>query len=329
VRKEADQLAPAEGELKRHRASLAGADQDLSEARTRLESAERAHERATSLRERLRSIAADTDRDGVEAESLRARRTARAARIAEVEAALARGPVVRSASEEAARRHQSAETAWQLAAQEVTRWVTQLESLHERLARAEQGQCERARLLEMAETTEAKAAWLGAGFHDAVLTMEARVLERAQADFEHHFQRYFAALIDDPDMLAVTDSSFSPAAEIRGVWTPAEALSGGERTSLALAYRLALARVVRSAGHLRLDSLLLDEPTDGFSPEQVQSMGQLLEELALPQVLLVSHERELESVAQRVVWVEKEGGHSVLRGPGSGGPSLDPDAEPT
>jgi exonuclease SbcC len=159
--------------------------------------------------------------------------------------------------------------------------------------------------------------------------MEARVLERAQADFEHHFQRYFAALIDDPEMLAVTDSGFSPAAEIRGVWTPAEALSGGERTSLALAYRLALARVVRSAGHLRLDSLLLDEPTDGFSPEQVQSMGQLLEELGLPQVLLVSHERELESVAQRVVWVEKAEGRSVLRGPGTGSPADEAAGEPT
>jgi exonuclease SbcC len=159
--------------------------------------------------------------------------------------------------------------------------------------------------------------------------METRVLERAQAEFSHHFRRYFAALIDDPELVAVTDASFSPAAEIRGVWTPAEALSGGERTSLALAYRLALARVVRSAGHLRLDSLLLDEPTDGFSPEQVQSMGQLLEELGLPQVLLVSHERALEAVAQRVVWVEKHEGHSALRGPGTASPTEDPSPEST
>jgi DNA repair exonuclease SbcCD ATPase subunit len=87
--------------------------------------------------------------------------------------------------------------------------------------------------------------------------------------------------------------------------------------------------VVRSAGHLQLDSLLLDEPTDGFSPEQVQSMGQLLEELALPQVLLVSHERELESVAQRVVWVEKSGGQSILRGPGTAAPGVDSSLDAT
>jgi exonuclease SbcC len=329
VRREADELAPAEVELERHRTRLSVADHALTEARARLESAERAHDRSLSLAERQVSLAADADRSAAEGEAIRGRMTARATRLAEIDAALAREPEVRRRAEDASRRRETSESAWQLAAQESTRWATQLESLRERLARAEQGQREQSRLLETAETTDAKASWLGTGFHDAVLTMETRVLERAQADFEHHFQRYFAALIDDPEMLAVTDSWFSPAAEIRGVWTPAEALSGGERTSLALAYRLALARVVRSAGHLRLDSLLLDEPTDGFSPEQVQSMGQLLEELGLPQILLVSHERELESVAQRVVWVEKENGRSVLRGPGTGNVAEEPLPDPT
>jgi DNA repair protein SbcC/Rad50 len=321
VRREAEQLVPAEAELGRHRARLVAADQALTEARARLESAERARERARTLEERRVSLGADSERGKAEIVALDARRTARAARLAEMDRALTREAEVRSTAEEVSRKRAAAESALQVAAQEETRWTTQLESLHERRSRAEQGQRERVRLLEAADSTDAKSSWLSAGFHDAVLTMETRVLERAQADFEHHFQRYFAALIDDPEMLAVTDSAFSPAAEIRGVWTPAEALSGGERTSLALAYRLALARVVRSAGHLRLDSLLLDEPTDGFSPEQVQSMGQLLEELGLPQVLLVSHERELESVAQRVVWVEKEGGHSILRGPGTASPA--------
>lgn len=329
VRREADQLVPAEADLARHRARLLSGDQALSESRTRLESSERAHERVALLRERLRSLSSDAARAAGEVEVLRSRRSARAARLEEIESSLAREPEARAAAEETSRRRQGAETAWQQVTQELTRWATQLDSLRERKTRAEEGQRERARLVEVADTTDAKAVWLSGGFHDAVLTMEARVLERAQADFEHHFQRYFAALIDDPEMLAVTDSGFSPAAEIRGVWTPAEALSGGERTSLALAYRLALARVVRSAGHLRLDSLLLDEPTDGFSPEQVQSMGQLLEELGLPQVLLVSHERELESVAQRVVWVEKAEGRSVLRGPGTGSPADDAAGEPT
>jgi len=196
------------------------------------------------------------------------------------------------------------------------------EAARERLRHAEAARVERDRLVHDAETVDSKATWLSTAFHDAVLTMEKRVLEQAQTEFERTFRAYFAALMDDPDLVAVTDSTFSPSAEIRGVETPAEGLSGGERTSLALAYRLALSKVVRSLGGLRFDSLLLDEPTDGFSPEQVQSMGELLEELALPQVVLVSHERELEAVADRVVRVEKEDGISVLRDQGAA-PSAD------
>jgi DNA repair protein SbcC/Rad50 len=318
VRGEVERLVPAEADLLQHRARLAASDEALTAARTRLETSERAQARSLALEERRVALVADTQRETTEIEALRTRRADRAVRRAELDSALALEPGLLRAGEDSRRRRETVEAAWQRATEDATRWSTQLESVQERMTRAEEGQRERARLIASADTTDEKASWLGTGFHDAVLMMETRVLERAQADFEHHFQRYFAALVDDPEMISVTDSWFSPAAEIRGVWTPAEALSGGERTSLALAYRLALARVVRSAGHLRLDSLLLDEPTDGFSPEQVQSMGQLLEELGLPQILLVSHERELEAVAQRVVWVEKENGHTSLKGPGTG-----------
>jgi DNA repair protein SbcC/Rad50 len=102
-------------------------------------------------------------------------------------------------------------------------------------------------------------------------------------------------------------------------------LSGGERTSLALAFRLALAQVVRSLGNLRFETILLDEPTDGFSPEQVVRMGELLAELDLPQVVIVSHEDELAGIADRVVRVEKVDGASVLRtGPGDSAPPEPP-----
>jgi DNA repair protein SbcC/Rad50 len=143
--------------------------------------------------------------------------------------------------------------------------------------------------------------------------MESTLLERAHAEFHRDFRRYFAALVGDPDLTGSLDRSFTPSAEIRGTATPAEALSGGERTSLALAYRLALSHVVRSLGEVRLATILLDEPTDGFSPEQVQSMGELLERVALPQVVIVSHERELEGIADHVVEVVKLDGRSELR----------------
>ncbi|EQD72784.1 SMC domain protein [mine drainage metagenome] len=263
--------------------------------------------------DQLRRLAEEEERLRAQASELADRGVPRSRQIAEIRARLALEPARRAEAEvlEAARARAEAARLAQVDA--VARLSERAEEAVRRQRRAEAAAAERDRLNRDAETVESKAEWLATGFHDAVLTMEKRVLEQAQADFAETFRVYFAALMDDVDLVAVVDAAFTPSVEIRGRETPAEALSGGERTSLALAYRLALSRVVRALGHLRLDTLLLDEPTDGFSPEQVQSMGELLARLDLPQVILVSHERELESIADRVVVVEKTDGASALR----------------
>ncbi|HEY6237971.1 MAG TPA: hypothetical protein VIZ68_02140, partial [Thermoplasmata archaeon] len=180
--------------------------------------------------------------------------------------------------------------------------------LREALVRLE----ERSRLLGEARGRRELATWFSQTFREAVLTLERRLLGRAQAEFERTLARYFSLLVEDAGLVARCDPAFSPSVEIDGEWTPPEALSGGERTALALAFRLALGGVVRSAGRLTLETLILDEPTDGFSPEQVVRMGELLENLGIPQVLLVSHEPQLTSVADRIVRVEKRDGRSTL-----------------
>ncbi len=233
----------------------------------------------------------------------------------------------------------------QAADRERRRLVSELEGFHQRLgaaARTEEHALDQLRVAregaERRQRLDADAAhlralgqWLGRTFRETLVRLEQRLLSRAQADFERTFSRYFHSLVDDPALLARCDSAFSPAVEINGEWTPAEALSGGERTALALAYRLALGHVVRDFGQLKLSTLILDEPTDGFSPEQVVRMGELLGELALPQVLLVSHEGGLAAVADRVVRVRKEGGTSRLLTdsmPLVAAPTPDPSARP-
>ncbi len=181
------------------------------------------------------------------------------------------------------------------------------------IADAQAAAARRERLVHEAATQRALAEWMGRTFPDGLLALEHRLLARAQAEFEHHLARFFHILVEDPGMVARCGTSFSPYVEIEGEETPAEALSGGERTALALAFRLALGLVVRDVGRLRLDTLILDEPTDGFSPEQVTRMGDLLESLGVGQVILVSHEVQLAAAADRVVQVRKEDGVSVLR----------------
>ncbi len=185
---------------------------------------------------------------------------------------------------------------------------------------------ERELLVRRGSELRSLAAWVDGDFRSAMLDLERRRLQQGRSRFEALFSRYFAALVDDPALAARVDEAFAPWVDVAGEATPAEALSGGERTALALAYRLALGRTVREAGHLRLDTLILDEPTEGFSQEQTLRMGDLLETLGLPQVLLVSHEAQLEGVADRVLEVRKQDGLSRIE---EGGRPVAPPAPAT
>jgi exonuclease SbcC len=222
-----------------------------------------------------------------------------AARVDEADAsAKARRTEARRRLEEAVGRHHRADAERRAA-------VALVEQAEIHVAERRAVLAEGARLKEI-------SAFLAGPFRDGLLELEHHLLSKAKAEFDRSFGRYFALLIEDPSLVARSDPRFSPSVEIDGEDTPPEALSGGERTALALAYRLALGRVVRTVDRLRLDTLILDEPTDGFSPEQVQRMGELLGELDIPQVLLVSHEALLNGVADRVVRVRKVEGVSEL-----------------
>jgi exonuclease SbcC len=295
--------------------------------RTELESMEaertrsvEAVERASIAVERRRSatsavevLEAEVHRLDQESEAARHRGEDRAGRIHALRQSLEGAEAESRELEQAEARLRIGEEAVETDRRALVRVDTRLDEAVRRLAEAERGRAERARRVTEATDLEVKATWVSGPFRTAVLTMEQKLLAHAQAAFERNFSRYFAALIEDAALVARTDVAFTPAVAIEGEWTPAEALSGGERTSLALAFRLALAQVVRSLGDLRLETILLDEPTDGFSPEQVVRMGELLAELDLPQVIIVSHEDELAGIADRVVRVEKVDGASVLR----------------
>lgn len=154
--------------------------------------------------------------------------------------------------------------------------------------------------------------WLSSFFRPTVELIEKQTLVQAAARFDEHFQRFFTSLVDDPDMVVRVKEDFSPVFEREGFEQEYAALSGGERTSMALAYRFALNAVVRESVDSGPELLILDEPTDGFSKEQVYKMRGLLEALDSRQVILVSHERELESMADHIFKVEKKNGASSV-----------------
>ncbi|MDG6898826.1 MAG: AAA family ATPase, partial [Nitrososphaerota archaeon] len=128
-------------------------------------------------------------------------------------------------------------------------------------------------------------AWLSSFFRPTVELIEKQTLAQAAARFTEHFQRFFTSLVDDPDMTVRVKEDFSPLFEREGFEQDFEALSGGERTSMALAYRFALNSVVRESVSTQPELVILDEPTDGFSKEQIYKMRGPLEELDSRQVI--------------------------------------------
>lgn len=155
------------------------------------------------------------------------------------------------------------------------------------------------------------ASWLDAFFKPTVELIEKQMMVQTNARFSEHFQRFFSSLVDDPDLRVRVMEDFSPVFERQGYSQEFDSLSGGERTSIALAYRFALNAIVHEdIGSGTGDLVILDEPTDGFSKEQIQKMRDVIEELHSRQVILVSHEKELESMADKMILVEKVNGTS-------------------
>jgi exonuclease SbcC len=66
---------------------------------------------------------------------------------------------------------------------------------------------------------------------------------------------------------------------------------------------------------IKSNMLIMDEPTDGFSKEQLYKVREILNELQCPQVILVSHETELESFADHIYRVNKAAGISKIQKP--------------
>lgn len=157
-------------------------------------------------------------------------------------------------------------------------------------------------------------SWISKKFTDTIIQMEKHVLGKIYFTFNEQFKELFGVLIDDERLSSKIDETFTPKIEQNGYETEFQSLSGGEKTSIAMAYRLALhtaiSKMINTINTRGL--LLLDEPTDGFSSEQIDSMKDLFEKISANQAIIVSHESKIESVADQVVRIVKTGHESVI-----------------
>jgi exonuclease SbcC len=156
--------------------------------------------------------------------------------------------------------------------------------------------------------------WLEEFLMPTLQAIEKYVMMNINQEFNQHFQKWWGMLVEDASKESRIDEDFTPLVEQDGYEQDYNYLSGGEKTSLALAYRLSLNTIVQkvSAG-IKSNLLILDEPTDGFSKEQLFKIREIIDELRCPQVVMVSHEKELESFADQVLRIEKKDGISQIK----------------
>ncbi len=176
-----------------------------------------------------------------------------------------------------------------------------MKSLHEDIQKKEAAKQKISHLSEM-------QSWMEDFFVNLMDTMERHIMMQIYGQFNELFKTWFNVLIEDETISVRLDDEFTPIIEQNGYETYVENLSGGEKTAVALSYRLALNKVINDiVSEIKTkDILMLDEPTDGFSSEQLDKVRDVLDQLNAKQVVIVSHESKIESFVDNVIRIGKE-----------------------
>ena len=189
---------------------------------------------------------------------------------------------------------------------EIEVFSRQIEELKERIKKTEE-------IREKLEAISKLEEWLSKTFISLVSFTERNVMTKLKTEFSSKFAEWFSMLVSD--IFEVTlDDEFTPVINYQDYELDYSYLSGGERTAIALAYRLSLNQVVNSllSKIKTRDIVILDEPTDGFSEQQLDKMRDVLRQLEVKQLIIVSHEPKIESFVENVIRFKKEQGVSKL-----------------
>jgi len=175
----------------------------------------------------------------------------------------------------------------------------QILDLESQIKKAEETQKHLSYLLQVEE-------WMSKKFIPLISNIEKNVMIKLKAEFSNTFSEWFSMLVSDSFNVRL-DDSFTPIVEQQDYEIDYAYLSGGERTAIALAYRLALNQVINSflSKIKTKDLVILDEPTDGFSEQQLDKMRDVLQQLNAKQLIIVSHEQKIEGFVENVIKLKK------------------------
>lgn len=187
----------------------------------------------------------------------------------------------------------------------------QLTHLEINKLKAEIGEKEklRANLLALIDLND----WLSNQFLNLINHIERQVMMKLRQEFSRLFRSWFA-MITSESFEVHLDENFTPLIIQNGIEMDYSYLSGGERTAVALAYRLALNQTINSvfSSIKTKDIIILDEPTEGFSATQIERIREIFEQLKVKQLILVSHEQIIEGFVDHVIKIKKDVNSSII-----------------
>ncbi|MFX0019336.1 MAG: AAA family ATPase, partial [Candidatus Hermodarchaeota archaeon] len=140
--------------------------------------------------------------------------------------------------------------------------------------------------------------WITEDFQILIRDIEREIISASARQFNEYFKEWFGTLVEEDNIeVEIRLEDFEPIIMVNGYESPFRDLSGGEKSALSLAYRLALDKIIneRYQEVKTKDLLILDEPTDGFSQEQINKMQDIFEKLNTTQMFIISHDRNLDS----------------------------------
>lgn len=137
--------------------------------------------------------------------------------------------------------------------------------------------------------------------------IQKELRNRSKPLIQKHTKDFFEQFNFDYSNLKLDDeyniSVFGPEGESR-----LDMVSGGEKIAIALALRLGITKAM-SKGNI--ETILLDEPTIHLDNYRRHELIELLREMStLPQMIIVTHDSELENAADNIIKVQKEDGVS-------------------
>lgn len=128
------------------------------------------------------------------------------------------------------------------------------------------------------------------------------VIQKYTKDFFDEFNFNYSDLTLDEDYEVTV---FGPEGE-----SSLSMVSGGEKIAIALALRLGITQAMAKGD---LDTILLDEPTIHLDSFRRHELINLLKDMTvLPQMIIVTHESQLENAADNLIKVEKDNGISKV-----------------